>query len=383
MYTLLLAVIYIAFISLGLPDSLLGAAWPQMHVQMQVPIGWAGAVSATISLCTITSSLLSERMIRRFGTGRVTAFSTGLSALALLGFSVTRQYWMLFLWAVPYGLGAGGVDAALNNYVALHYSSRHMSWLHCMWGLGASVGPYILGYALSGGGHWSAGYRYIGVGQVVLSVALFLALPMWKGERAAAAEKRSQPMTLRRIFAIPGAKEVLITFFCYCALESTSILWASSYLALHKGMDAESAARYASLFFIGITAGRALSGFLTARFNDTALIRIGQGIIAMGLGCMLLPLGDAVCLAGILLAGLGCAPIYPCIMHSTPEHFGPENSQAVVGLQMAFAYLGSLAVPPLFGMLAQGFGSALLPWFLLVLLAAQMLCHERLLGKVQ
>ena len=383
MYSLLLAVIYAAFISLGLPDSLLGAAWPQMYLQMQVPVSYAGAISATISFCTITSSLLSDRMVRRFGTGRVTAFSVGLSALALLGFSVTRQYWVLFLWAVPYGLGAGGVDAALNNYVALHYSSRHMSWLHCMWGLGASVGPYILSWALSAGESWDAGYRYIGLIQVFLSAALLLTLPMWKKPAADPAEKRSRSLTLGGIFAIPGAKEVLITFFCYCALEQTCILWVSSYLALHRGMEAGDAAGYASLFFLGITAGRALSGFLTAKFSDTALIRLGQGVIVLGLALMLLPLGDGACLAGILLAGLGCAPIYPCIIHSTPEHFGPENSQAVIGVQMAFAYMGSLATPPLFGLLAGQFGAALLPWFLLLLLAAQVLFHERLLRKVK
>jgi fucose permease len=379
MFHLLIAIIYLSFISLGLPDGLLGAAWPSMYPELGVSVSGAGAVSMTIAVGTIVSSLLSDRLTCRFGAGKVTAVSVAMTACALFGFSVCSEYWMLFLWAVPYGLGAGGVDASLNNYVALHYSSRHMSWLHCMWGVGASVGPYIMGWVLSGGHHWSGGYRIVGILQIILTIVLFLTLGLWKNRKTES--ETAEPVPLHKVFAIPGAKEILVTFLCYCGLEQTAALWASSFLTLSRGVEPETAAFFASLFFLGMTLGRGVNGFLTVKFDDRTLIRMGCAIIGLGVGAMLLP--GNLALAGLLLVGLGCAPIYPCIMHSTPEHFGPENSQAVVGLQMAFAYLGSLAVPPLFGMLAQGFGSALLPWFLLVLLAAQMLCHERLLGKVQ
>lgn len=381
MVHLLLAVIYLAFISLGLPDSLLGAAWPDMHLQMQVPVSYAGAVAALISLSTVASSLLSDRMNRRFGTGRVTAFSVLLSAVSLLGFSTCRHYPMLLLWAVPYGLGAGGVDAALNNYVALHYSSRHMSWLHCMWGVGCSIGPYILGYAMAGRG-WTGGYLYIGILQVVISALIFFSLPLWKKNPGEEAGKQGKALKMAQILAIPGAKEVLLAFFCYCALEQTCCLWVSSYLNMHKGLDVETAARFASLFYMGITGGRALNGFLTMRFDDTTLIRMGQGVILLGVVVMVLPLGSVACLAGIVLIGVGCAPIYPCIIHSTPAHFGPENSQALVGVQMASAYLGNVLMPPLFGLIAQHITVALLPMYLLALLVCQVLLHERLLKKV-
>ena len=382
MYHLLLAVIYAAFISLGLPDSLLGAAWPQMHQMLQVPVGWAGAVSATVSLCTVTSSLLSARLVSRFGTGKVTAASVLMSGLALLGFSVTNNYFLLFVWAVPYGLGAGGVDAALNNYVALHYSSRHMSWLHCMWGLGASVGPYILGYAMSGGATWHSGYRIIGLMQMVLFAFLFFSLPIWRGESKQTPGEKTRVLSLKQAMQIPGAKEVFATFFCYCALEQTCMLWTSSYLALYRGLNTQVAAEGASLFFVGITLGRAISGFLTSRLNDTALIRMGQSVIALSLVLMLLPLGTWMCMGAVFLAGLGCAPIYPCIIHSTPENFGAENSQGVIGMQMAFAYLGNLLTPPVFGLLAQNITPGLLPWFLGLLLAAMVVFHQRLLRKV-
>ena len=379
---LLLTVIYLSFISLGLPDSLLGSAWPSMYGELGVPVSYAGAVSMIVAIGTVVSSLQSDRITRKLGAGRVTAVSVAMTAAALFGFSVSHSFWQLCLWAVPYGLGAGSVDAALNNYVALHYASRHMSWLHCMWGLGATIGPYVMGSALTGGAGWNMGYRYISLLQVGLAAILFISLPLWRihkhtgsGENGGAA----RALTLREVLAIPGVKAVMAAFFCYCAVEQTVILWASSYLALYKGVPAETAAAFASLFCIGITAGRAFSGFVTMKLTDGQMVRLGQGLVAAGIMAMLLPLGDAAALAGLILTGLGCAPIYPCVIHSTPEHFGADKSQAVIGVQMASAYVGTCLMPPLFGLIATHIGVSLLPVYLAGLLLVMILAHESLL----
>ena len=379
MLHLLLAVIYLSFISLGLPDALLGSAWPTMYGEFGVPVSYAGVISMIIAVGTIVSSLQSDRLTRTLGTGKVTAISVGMTAAAIFGFSVSHSFWTLCLWAVPYGLGAGSVDAALNNYVALHYASRHMSWLHCMWGVGASLGPYIMGYALTGGGGWNMGYRYIALLQVVLTAVLVLSLPLWKTPAKDAAGGGNPALPLGQILRIPGAKAVMVTFFCYCAVEQTAGLWASSYLALHKGVPAETAAGFASLFFIGITVGRALSGFLTMKLSDSRMVRLGQGIIALGITAFLLPLGEYAALAGLLLIGLGCAPIYPCIIHSTPAHFGAEKSQAIIGVQMASAYMGTCLMPPLFGLIANHITVSLFPFYLLAILILMVFMHEALL----
>ena len=384
MVHLLLAVIYLSFISLGLPDSLLGSAWPVMHAELGVPTSRAGIISVIISMGTVVSSLQSDRLTKKLGTGKVTAISVGMTAAALFGFSVSGSFWMLCLWAVPYGLGAGSVDAALNNYVALHYASRHMSWLHCMWGLGAAVGPYVMGLALAGGAGWHMGYRYIALLQIALTAVLVISLPLWRLHRTGAAgeeNRNAAPLTLPQILRIPGAKEVMAAFFCYCALEQTAILWASSYLHVYKGIPAETAAGYAGLFFLGITAGRALSGFLTMKLSDPQMIRLGQGIIALGVLVMLLPAHEYVALAGLVLVGLGCAPIYPCVIHSTPDHFGADKSQAVIGVQMASAYVGTCLMPPLFGLIASYVTPGLLPLYLLAILAVMTAAHEALLRR--
>ena len=378
MFHLLIVIIYLAFISLGLPDGLLGAAWPSVYPELGVPVSYAGAVSMTVALGTIVSSLLSDRLTWRFGAGKVTAFSVAMTACALFGFSISREYWMLILWAIPYGLGAGGVDASLNNYVALHYSSRHMSWLHCMWGVGASVGPYIMGWVLSGGAHWSGGYRIVGILQVILTTVLFLTLGLWKDRRAEA--ENAQPVPLKEVFAIPGAKEILVTFFCYCGLEQTACLWASSYLTLSRGVERSTAAFFASLFFLGMTIGRGVNGFLTVKFDDKTLIRMGAAVIGLGIGAMLLP--GRLALVGLLLVGLGCAPVYPCIIHSTPANFGPQRSQALIGVQMASAYVGTLLMPPIFGLIANHIGAWTMPLYLLAILALMAAMHERMLRKV-
>ena len=378
MIHILLVIIYLAFISLGLPDSLLGSAWPVMHMEFGVPISYAGAVSMMIAAGTILSSLLSDRLTRRLGTGRVTAISVGMTAAALFGFSISGTYRMLLLWAIPYGIGAGGVDAALNNYVALHYASRHMSWLHCFWGVGASVGPVIMGAAITGGMGWNGGYRIIGILQIVLTAILVFSLPLWKGRDEEKIEYGANPLSLRQIIDIPGAKSVMLCFFCYCALEQTTGLWASTFLVLRWNVSAEQAATLAVLFFIGITTGRAISGFATFRFNDSQMVRIGQGIMLAGIIIMLLPISKTLAMIGIVAIGVGCAPVYPSLIHSTPDHFGADKSQAIIGLQMASAYLGTCLMPPLFGVLANALSIGLMPFYLLALLALMIVTHEQL-----
>ena len=379
MVHLLLLIIYISFISLGLPDPLLGAAWPTMQVEFGVPVSYAGGISIVITFCTIISSLLSDRMTMRFGTGRITAFSVAITAVALFGFSVSREYWMLLLWAIPYGLGAGNVDASLNNYVALHYASRHMSWLHCMWGVGATVGPYVMGAALTGGMGWNSGYRFIAILQIVLSVILFVSLPLWKERKDQTKETEPRkPLSLKQIFRIPGIREVMIAFFCGCAMETVVGLWASSYFVVKNQLPADLAASYASLFFIGMTVGRAISGFLTYKMNDAQMIRLGSSLIALGIVVMLLPMGIVSGIVGLVIIGLGCAPVYPCIIHSTPAHFGEENSQAIIGVQMASAYSGVLLLPPLFGLVANYLSAALLPVYLIPVLGMMIWMYEKL-----
>lgn len=369
MYSLLLAVIYISFISLGLPDSLVGSAWPVMHGELQVPYSYAGIITMVISGGTIVSSLLSDRLTKRFGAGLVTAVSVFMTAAALFGFSVTHSFFLLCIWAVPYGLGAGAVDAALNNYVALHYSSRHMSWLHCFWGVGASVSPYIMSFCLTGGYGWSKGYRVVSLIQIVLTAVLFFSLPLWKTRKdeLQADGTKGKALGLGEVFKIKGVPYVLSAFFAYCALEQTAGLWASSYLVEYRGISPEIAARFASLFYLGITFGRFLCGFVADKLGDKALIRIG--ILTSGAGALmiLIPFGfDIPALAGLIILGFGCAPIYPSIIHSTPTHFGEENSQAIIGIQMASAYMGSTFMPPVLGAIASLIGIGFYPVYLMI-----------------
>ena len=377
MASLLLPVIYLAFISLGLPDSLLGSAWPSMYTELGASLSWAGIVSMIISVGTIVSALCSERLNLRLGTGGVTFLSVMLTAVALLGFSLSTSFWQLCLWAVPYGLGAGSVDAALNNYVALHYESRHMSWLHCMWGVGASIGPVIMGRALAGG-TWQGGYRTIALLQFALTAVLLLSLRLWKRPQANVEGADFKPHPIPELLRRPGVPQVLLCFFCYSALEATAGMWAASYCTLVRGIDAETAARWASLFYVGITIGRGVCGFLTMKISDQNMIRLGQALIAAGVVLVLAPLGQGTLFAGLITVGLGCAPIYPSIIHETPVNFGRDVSMSMTGLQMATAYVGSCLMPPLFGLLAQYVTPTLYPWFLAVILALMFVMAESL-----
>ena len=384
MFQLLLAIIYLAFISLGLPDALLGSAWPIMYQEFCVPVSYMGIISMIIAAGTVVSSLMSDRLTKKLGTGKVTALSVLLTAIALFGFSISSSMWMLCLWASPYGLGAGSVDAALNNYVALHYASRHMSWLHCMWGVGASVGPSIMGFALSHGQTWNAGYRYIAILQSVLTIVIFASLPLWKKSPTDSVESDADTgkvLSLREIIRLAGAKEIMIAFFCYSVIEQTTGQWGSSYLVLHKGLSEDTAATFAGLFYIGITIGRALSGFITMKLNDTQMIRLGEAIVLLGCIALILPLGPTVSLCGFILVGLGCAPIYPSIIHSTPANFGADKSQAVIGVQMAAAYVGTTLMPPLFGIIANNISIALLPVYVFAALLLMFVMYERVVKK--
>ncbi len=384
---LLLVVIYLSFISLGLPDSLLGSAWPSIYPTLHVPVSFAGIISAIISAGTIFSSLQSERVTRRFGPGKVTALSVACTAAALFGFSQSREFFSLCLWAIPYGLGAGGVDAALNNYVALHYSSRHMSWLHCMWGVGASVGPVIMAQALAGGRGWPAGYRWIALMQIVLSLFLFISLPLWRRPAQSPANSNSSTRDFAAVpesppgnaeaLRIPGVKPALGAFFCYCALESTVGLWASSFLVLSHAVLAEQAAAFAGLFYLGITTGRALSGFLTFKFPDHKMIRLGQLVLALGILLLIISSTPTGACIGFAVIGLGCAPIYPSVIHATPARFGARLSQTVIGMQMAGAYLGSCLMPPIWGWMTRFLPESVFPFWVAALFTAMALLNKR------
>ena len=382
MFHILILLIYLAFISLGLPDALLGSSWPSMRETMNVPLSYAGIISMIIALGTVVSSLLSDRITRKLGTAKVTAFSVMLTAIALFGFSLSSKFWMLIIFAIPYGLGAGSVDAALNNYVAINYSSKHMSWLHCMWGLGASIGPYIMSYSLISFNSWTNGYLYIAILQVILTFILFMSIPIWKREENKDNdEKETKPLSLIMIIRLVGAKEVMLTFFCYCAIEQTAGLWASSYLIDRFAISVETAAGFASLFYIGITVGRAINGFLTIKFSDNTMIRSGMLVILFGIIMMVLPINIIFSYIGLIVIGLGCAPIYPCVIHSTPSLFGKDKSQAIIGVQMASAYIGTCVMPPFFGFIASLTSLKFYPFYLLILLLIMYIMFELLLKK--
>lgn len=383
MVILLLAIIYLIFISLGLPDAMLGAAWPSMYLDLGVPVSYCGIISFIISLGTITSSLLSDRLTKLIKPGLVCAISILITCVALFGFSISSEFWMLLVFAIPYGLGAGAIDAAINNYVAIHYESRHMSWLHCMWAVGASIGPNVMGFALSYNSNWHNGYSYLAIVQVVIAFIAFMALPLWdkNKKKVILVEESKEVIPFKEVFSIKGVIPLLITFFCYCALEQTSILWGSSYLVLNNGMAEELAANFGAMFLLGITLGRFVNGFISYKISDKNLIRLGQGIILFGI-CLVFIKSNVTPLVGLFLIGLGCAPIYPCVIHSIPHIFGAKYSQAIIGLQMAFAYVGTCLMPPLFGVIANNVSIGLFPFYLIVILFVMIIMHEYTLKKV-
>ena len=372
MVALLIAIIYLAFVSLGLPDSLLGSAWPIMQAQLGVPISYAGIVTITITAGTVLSSVFSNFLTKKLGASVVTAVSTAMTAIALLGFSFSSKFWHLIVWAIPFGLGAGGVDAALNNYVALHFSSKHMNWLHAFWGLGALISPFVMGECLKTQFGWTSGYRAISFVQIAIALLLFLSLPLWK--KTTAEEKRSNVRTIDAL-KVKGIVPLLVMFLSYCALEQTALLWASSYLVNVRNIDETTAATFGSLFFIGITVGRFACGFVSNKLGDNKLIIIGASVIAFGIACIIVPVETPIlCYIGLVLTGLGCAPVYPAIIHSTPSNFGEQNSQAIIGVQMAFAYTGSALMPPLFGLISTKY-MAFYPYFLTIFFVLMMVMY--------
>lgn len=379
MISLLLAIIYISFISLGLPDSLLGSAWPSMYGSLNVPVSYAGIISMIITGCTIISSLSNDRLVRKLGTGLVTAISVGMTAAALFGFSVSHSFIQLCIWAIPYGLGAGSVDAALNNFVALHYKARHMNWLHCFWGVGATIGPYIMGACLTRSG-WNSGYRIISFIQIVLTSLLLISLPLWKNKSDAPANVSLPAKAIQlspiQLFSLPQAKQILAAFFCYCSLESTTGLWGAVYMVMKKGISNESAAKFIALFYLGITAGRFISGFLSVKISSKNMIRLGQIFAACGIVIIIISANQIATAAGFMIIGLGCAPIYPALLHQTPERFGANVSQSIMGMQMACAYIGSTFTPPVTGFIVSHISVSLYPLILLAIVALMAVLVE-------
>lgn len=373
MATFLLVLIYLAFISLGLPDSLLGAAWPVAYAQLGVPVSYAGLISVFITAGTVVSSLLSVRAIRRFKTGAVTAFSVLITAASLFGFSYAKDFVFLLLLAIPLGLGAGSIDAALNNYVALHYKASHMSFLHCCWGVGATVSPLIMAFFLQQNGNWRGGYHTVSLIQFALAAFLLVTLPLWnKVPHTVSEEVAEEARQIDNRIAIrkQGALLAVLSFFFYCAGESTTGLWAATYFVNVRGVDPSTAASWGSLFFFGIMGGRLITGLLAIKVREKTLVNTGIVLAALGALVLALPLSGPFSLAGLMLYGLGCAPVFPNLIHITPKRFGAAYSQAIIGLQMAAAYVGSTIAPPLVGWIGQKFGFGGLPFYLMACLMA-------------
>ncbi|MFI3257946.1 MAG: MFS transporter [Spirochaetales bacterium] len=383
---LLLAIIYVSFISLGLPDAVLGSAWPIISTELETTVSSMGIITIIISAGTIISGLQSDRLIKKIGVHTITFVSVALTAVSLFGFSMSPSFFVLCLWAVPYGLGAGSVDAALNNYVAVNFESKHMSWLHCMWGLGATLGPYIMGMALTNNLNFRGGYMILCIIQAVLTVIILASKPVWKMQKTSSNncnQEQPKALSLKQIFKIRGVPEIAVTFLCFCAIEQTAGLWASSYLVYTRGVEPEIAAGFTALFYLGITIGRGINGFIAIKCSDTQMIRGGSVIMLAGILILFLPFGKTLAFVGLAMIGFGSAPVYPCIIHSTPYNFGAENSQAIIGVQMALAYTGTLTMPALFGIIGKNISFTLYPLFIGFLLAVMIIMYEKLLKKVK
>lgn len=379
MMLLLLGIIYLVFIGIGLPDGLLGSAWPLMRIEMAVPLSYAGVISLLISGGTIISSFLNGKLAKKWGTGILAFFSVLLSAAALLGFFALPGFWWLCLAAMALGLGAGAVNAAMNSFIALHYSARHMNWLHCFWGVGATIGPLVMSAALAGNGNWRSGYLTIALFQFALVLILALALPLWKKTPVmpSAADHNPDELKLRAIFAMRGVKPALGTFFAYCAAEVTVGLWGSSYLVTARFLPAETAAKWISMYFLSITAGRFISGFALKKLNIISLSRLGQWVGLAGVIILILPLPVWLSMIGLILIGIGLSPVIPGMLHNTPGWFGKPATHSLIGIQMAFAFAGGTILPPLFGLLAGAAGLGTFPYAILFLTAAIIIASER------
>ena len=375
---MLLIVIYLSFVIMGLPDSLFGSAWPSMYNTLNVPLHYAGYISMIIAGGRVFSSIFCERIIRRFGTGIIIACGFLTLSASLFGFSFSSSFFLLCLWGIPFGLGIGFADVALNNYVALHYKARHMNWLHCFWGIGASIGPFIMSFFLINKNSWNMGYRAVGIIQCSLAVLLFFILSFWEKNKPLTENKikKHERIQYKKIFSTAGVKQILVVFFCYCSIQVTAVLWGSSFLVTEKNIPTQTAAKWISLFFIGLTLGRFISGFLTMKLNNRQIVRIGYGFITCGIIALMLPAGRILLLPGFFMMGLGCAPIFPCLLHETPKNFGNEKSQVIMGIQMASSFIGALLIPPLFGQLASFTGFKLFPVFLGVLVIIFIVMFE-------
>lgn len=367
MASLLLAVIYLIFISLGLPDSLLGSGWPKMQMVFDVPSSYAGYVSMTICFMTIVSALISPGLIRRFHTKWIVIVSIGLTVLGLLGFSISAQFWMLFLFAVPYGLGAGSIDAAVNHYVANHYPASVMNFLHCFYGVGAVISPCIMAQALKLA-RWNEGYRWTAYIQMGILLVCVLSLPLWKQNEAAAEEENGDSAGIRETLRVPGVLLTLVAFFAYCSGENTCFLWTPSYFAgTRPYLSDQTVASFGSLIFGGLMLGRLISGFISNKLGDRRLIRIGIAVELLGILLVILPAGGYILAAiGFVVIGTGMGPVYPAIQHMAPANFGRRYSAAVIGLQMASAYIGSTFMPMVFGHIQQAVGIGIMPLYLTV-----------------
>jgi len=366
---MLLIILYAAFIGLGLPSGLLGAAWPVMQEDLAAPVYMAGVISAILSGGTILSTLTADKMTRLIRPGYVVAGGILCIIVSLFGFTLAGTVWLMCLWALPLGLGSGAVDAVINNYIAVHYSSRHMNWLHCFWGAGAMVGPYIMGFFLGSGMAWNAGYLTTAIIVVAIFVGVMLTQRLWKQNKTPQPAIHDSRRTGHGItvLRIRGVKYAMLAFFAYCSMEGTAMLWAATFLVRTRGITAEAAATFSALVYIGLTAGRVSAGFVSNKLGDKRMVHIGLAIALAGIVLVGLPfVPDWVTLAGLVTVGLGCAPIFPALMHATPAHFGEKNSQALVGIQMASAYTGLTLIPPLFGVMAGWWGEGIFAPFLFV-----------------
>lgn len=372
MATALLIIIYIAFIGLGIPDSLFGTAWPAIYSEFELPISFGSFVTIIISCGTVLSSVISSKIISRLGTNKVSAYSTLLTALALLGFSFAPNLWVMCFWAIILGVGAGAIDVALNNYVAIHYSATHMSFLHCFYGVGVSVSPYILSLVIAGNFGWRGGYRIAFAIQLIITLLLFLALPLWRkahGGENESEENTHKDLSFGSVLKIPGVKMMCSLFIASCAIECTCGGWGSTFLVEYKHLPAEKAAQIIMIYYIGMTLGRFLSGVLAAKLHSWKIIKLGQIVLGLALLLLILPGGVYLCALGMFLIGLGNGPLFPNFNYLTPENFGSDVSQSVIGIQMASAYIGIMLAPTLCGLLGQVFGMVIFPYYLILFYA--------------